>query len=100
MTTDPPAASQKVSVVGAGSWGTALATIAARNHHDVKLWAREPEVANEINLTHRNPYYLSPFELPTNISATTDVSNAIEDADFVLLVVPSHAMRETVGRLR
>jgi len=100
MTTDLPAASQKVAVIGSGSWGTALATIAARNHHDVKLWAREPEVANEINLTHRNPYYLSTFELPTNISATTDVSNAIEDADFVLLVVPSHAMRETVGRLR
>jgi len=60
-----------IAVIGAGSWGTALAMIAARNQLEVKLWAREPEVAGEINRTRRNPFYLSDFELPENIQATT-----------------------------
>jgi glycerol-3-phosphate dehydrogenase (NAD(P)+) len=90
----------RVAVIGAGSWGTALAIVAARNHLDVKLWAREPEVAVEINRTRRNPFYLSDFELSENIRATTAVEDAIEGADFALLVVPSHAMREMATRLR
>jgi glycerol-3-phosphate dehydrogenase (NAD(P)+) len=91
---------KQVAIIGAGSWGTALAMIAARNQHRVKLWAREPEVAGEINRVHKNPIYLSDFELPENIHATTDIETAIAEADFALLVVPSHAMRETLMRLR
>lgn len=94
-----PLESKRAAVIGAGSWGTALAMIAARNHHQVKLWARQPEVAAGINRTRRNPFYLSDFELPENIRATTLLEAAVEEADFVLLVVPSHAMRETVIRL-
>jgi len=97
---DSPPERKQVAVIGAGSWGTALAMIAARNQHRVKLWAREPEVASEINRVHKNPIYLSDFELPENIHATTDIEAAIADADFALLVVPSHAMRETLTRLR
>jgi glycerol-3-phosphate dehydrogenase (NAD(P)+) len=89
-----------IAVIGAGSWGTALAMIAARNQLEVKLWAREPEVASEINRTRRNPFYLSDFELPGNIHATTVVEDAIDEAVFALLVVPSHAMREMAARLR
>jgi glycerol-3-phosphate dehydrogenase (NAD(P)+) len=91
---------KQVAVIGAGSWGTALAMISARNHHRVKLWAREPELASEINRVHKNPIYLSNFELPENIHATTDIETAIAEAEFALLVVPSHAMRETLVRLR
>ena len=91
---------KQVAIIGAGSWGTALAMIAARNQHRVRLWAREPEVAGEINRIHKNPIYLSDFELPENIHATTDIEAAIAEADFALLVVPSHAMRETLTRLR
>ena len=91
---------KQVAVIGAGSWGTALAMIAARNQHRVRLWAREPEVAGEINRIHKNPIYLSDFELPENIHATTDIETAIAEADFAFLVVPSHAMRETLTRLR
>jgi glycerol-3-phosphate dehydrogenase (NAD(P)+) len=89
----------RVAVIGAGSWGTALAMVAARNRHKVNLWAREPQVASEINRIRRNPLYLSDFELPENISATTTVEDAIDGADFALLVVPSHAMREMIARL-
>src|SRR2546427_39306 len=57
-------------------------------------------VASEINRTRRNPFYLSDFELPENIHATTAVEDAIDEAAFALLVVPSHAMREMAARLR
>jgi glycerol-3-phosphate dehydrogenase (NAD(P)+) len=100
MQPDASPESKQIAVIGAGSWGTALAMVAARNQHRVKLWAREPEVAGEINRARRNPLYLSEFPLPDNIRATTDIEAAIDGADFALLVVPSHAMRETISRLR
>jgi len=90
----------KVAVIGAGSWGTALALVAARNHPEVSLWAREPEVAREVNRSRRNPFYLSEFDLPLNIRATTVVEEAVHKATFAILVVPSHAMREMTQRLR
>jgi glycerol-3-phosphate dehydrogenase (NAD(P)+) len=91
---------KRVAVVGAGSFGTALALVAARNCHDVSVWAREPEVALGINESRRNPYYLSDFDLPENISATTSLKEAIADHDFVIVVVPSHAFREVVAEMR
>ncbi len=91
--------SRRIAVIGAGSWGTALAMIAARNQHHVVLWAREPEVASAVNQAHRNPLYLSDFDLE-NIRATTNIEEAIEAADFALLVVPSHAMREIISGVR
>jgi glycerol-3-phosphate dehydrogenase (NAD(P)+) len=101
MTADPaPGQSKRVAVIGAGSWGTALAIVAARNQMAVKLWAREPGVAREIARTGRNPFYLSDVELPANITATTSLEDAIDGVDFALLVVPSHAMREMIARLR
>ncbi|HXU09516.1 MAG TPA: NAD(P)H-dependent glycerol-3-phosphate dehydrogenase [Blastocatellia bacterium] len=90
---------KRVAVIGAGSWGTALSLVAARNQHHVTLWAREREVAEGINSARRNPFYLSDIELPENIRATLNVEEAIEGADFALLVVPSHAMREMVSRI-
>jgi glycerol-3-phosphate dehydrogenase (NAD(P)+) len=90
---------KRVAVIGAGSWGTALSLVAARNQHPVTLWAREREVAEGINRTRKNPFYLSDIELPKNIRATSNVEEAIEGADFALLVVPSHAMREMVSRI-
>ncbi len=101
MPADSPAPdSKRIAVIGAGSWGTALAIVAARKHHKVKLWAREAEVAAQINRANRNPFYLPEFELPHNIEATTSVEDAIDEACFALLVVPSHAMREIVLQLR
>jgi len=90
---------KQIAVIGAGSWGTALSLVAARNQHHVTLWAREREVADGINGARRNPFYLSDIELPENIRATSSVEDAIEGTDFALLVVPSHAMREMVSRI-
>src|ERR1700754_1348603 len=91
--------SQRIAVIGAGSWGTALALVAARNRHTVRLWAREPEVAAGINASHRNPYYLADFDLPENLRATTSLAEALDGASFVLIVVPSHAVREVVEQM-
>lgn len=91
---------RKVAVIGAGSWGTALALVAARNNHEVRLWARQREVAQNINESHRNPFYLSDFELPENLRATSLLEEAIDGVDFAIIVVPSHAMREVMGSLR
>lgn len=90
---------KKVSIIGAGSWGTALALVAARKKHQVRLWAREEEVAHSINQTRRNPFYISDFEIPECVVATTDLEFAMAEADFCLLVVPSHAMREVVSQI-
>src|SRR5215471_5799590 len=90
----------RVAVIGAGSWGTALALVAARNHHQVALWAREPEVAREITRNRRNPFYLSDFHLPDSIRATTSLEDAVREATFAILVIPSHAMREMTESLR
>jgi len=99
MSDEAAAGSKRIAIIGAGSWGTALALVAARNQHHVRLWAREPEVANSINQAHRNPLYLSDFNLE-NIRATAVIEDAIDGVDFAVLVVPSHAMREIISRLR
>lgn len=100
MSAATAAETRRVAVIGAGSWGTALAMVAARNQHLVTLWCRETQIADQINRARRNPLYLSQFELSENIRATTSLADAIEAADIALLVVPSHAMREIVGQLR
>jgi glycerol-3-phosphate dehydrogenase (NAD(P)+) len=84
----------RVAVVGAGSWGTAFATIPADKGVDTVLWARRQELADRINTEHANPEYLPDFELPPSLSATSDVAKAVEDADAVVMAVPSHAFRE------
>ncbi|HYP25497.1 MAG TPA: NAD(P)H-dependent glycerol-3-phosphate dehydrogenase [Blastocatellia bacterium] len=95
-----PSERRRAAVIGSGSWGTALALVAARARHDVRMWAREPEVADSITRSRRNPFYLSEFELPENISATTSLELALEGADLVITVVPSHAMREVLRQMR
>jgi glycerol-3-phosphate dehydrogenase (NAD(P)+) len=83
-----------VAVVGAGSWGTAFASIPARNHIPTVLWARRPELAREINSTHRNQAYLPDVGLPTQLRATADIEEAVGRASVIVLGVPSHGLRE------
>ena len=87
-----------VGVVGGGSWGTALAHLAAMNNHRVDLWVYEPEVKEQISTTRFNQIFLPGIKLPDNLSATNDLSRAVHNKDLVLVVVPSHVMREvTIG---
>ena len=78
----------KISLLGAGAWGTALAVQAAPRH-DVVLWARRPEIAEAVRDRHENPDYLPGVTLPAGLSATTDARLAVAGADFVVLAVPS-----------
>jgi glycerol-3-phosphate dehydrogenase (NAD(P)+) len=84
---------RRVAVLGAGSWGTAFAKVMADAGRDVTLWARRPEVAAAVNETHTNPEYQPGIELPNLLKATTDPAVALEDADAVVLAVPSQTLR-------
>ncbi|QZT65489.1 NAD(P)H-dependent glycerol-3-phosphate dehydrogenase [Mycolicibacterium austroafricanum] len=78
--------------MGAGAWGTALAKVLADAGNSVTLWARRPELADEINRTHRNSGYLDA-ELPESIRATSDAAEALAGACTVFLAVPSQTLR-------
>jgi glycerol-3-phosphate dehydrogenase (NAD(P)+) len=85
-----------IAVIGAGSWGTALSILAGRAGHEVRLWSRNREVVEEINREHVNSRYLAAHPIPSNVSATCELSDALRKADLVLLVAPSHVTRELV----
>jgi len=87
---------KQIAVIGAGSWGTALAVIAARAGHSVRLWSRSDAVVSSINERRVNSRYLSATSIPDNVTATGDIEAALQQASMVLLAVPSHAARETL----
>jgi glycerol-3-phosphate dehydrogenase (NAD(P)+) len=97
---DTPAARQPaVAVLGAGSWGTALAALVARNGHRTVLWGRDAAVVEAIDRRHENTRYLPGIALPGTLRATTDLGAALSGCDLVLVVVPSHAFTETLHAL-
>jgi glycerol-3-phosphate dehydrogenase (NAD(P)+) len=83
----------RIAVVGAGSWGTALAAVAADKGVDTVLWARRQELAEAIASRHENPDYLSGVELPPSLQATHDLERALSSASIAVMGVPSHAFR-------
>ncbi|HEV8429379.1 MAG TPA: NAD(P)H-dependent glycerol-3-phosphate dehydrogenase [Pyrinomonadaceae bacterium] len=87
---------KEIAIIGAGSWGTALAVVAARVGHEVRLWSRNAAVVSSIIEQRVNPRYLSSTSIPENVNATDDLSSALNGASLVLLAVPSHAARETL----
>jgi len=87
-----------VAVLGAGSWGTALADCLARNGHDTTVWAWEPEVAGEVTEEHRNEAYLPGVDLEGSLRATSDMGAALAGAEIVVSVSPSHVVRDVMGR--
>jgi glycerol-3-phosphate dehydrogenase (NAD(P)+) len=88
--------SMPVAVLGAGSFGTCLAVLAAERH-DVVLWSRSPELADAINRERRNPRYLSEVELPPGIRASADLAEALHGRELVICAVPSHGVRDVMG---
>lgn len=96
---EPARATTSVAVVGAGSWGTALAALIARHGHPTVLWGRDAGVIEAIAQRHENPRYLPGITLPDALRATTDLADALRGADLVLVVVPSHAFAETLRAL-
>lgn len=90
---------KRVAVIGAGSWGSALAMVLADNKHDVRIWGRRTELIEEINVHHTNKKYLPGIILPEEIKAFEKMEEALDDVEAVIIVVPTKAIRETVREL-
>ena len=82
-----------VTVLGAGSWGTALAVHLGRVGHDVRLWARDPSLVDDLSARHANTVYLPDVTFPESLSVTHSLADALRDAELVVSAVPSHGCR-------
>ena len=91
-----PRAPDGLAVLGAGSWGTALAVHLARVGHEVALWARDPLLADEMRETRANARYLPDVRIPDAVAATADLAAALAGAGLVAVAVPSHGFRTVV----
>jgi glycerol-3-phosphate dehydrogenase (NAD(P)+) len=89
-----------VAVLGAGSWGTTFGKVLADGGAQVVMWARRPELANEIHTGKRNTRYLPGINLPRSITATSQLTEAIEGAEQIYLSIPSQSLRENLKVLR
>ena len=87
---------KKVTVIGSGSWGTALAVMLAENGHEVFIWSRRQDAVDELLKERTNKKYLPGVVIPDSIQATTDRKEAVDGADIVILAVPSRAVAQTV----
>jgi glycerol-3-phosphate dehydrogenase (NAD(P)+) len=90
---------ERISVIGAGSWGSALAVALGRKGHAVTLWAYESEVVESINSRHENELFLPGIPLPAQITATQTLGEALQGAGIVLTVMPSHICRSLFERM-
>lgn len=99
MTGSSKSSDVRVAVVGAGSWGTAVAALAAHNA-DTVLWARRPELAAAIDESHENAAYLPGAELPAALRATSSLEDAVAGAEIVVMGVPSHGFRDVLVEAR
>lgn len=89
---------KKLGVIGAGAWGTALATVGVRASLDTLIWAREPEVVDSINTSHENQLYLEGVALDPALKATSEMS-AMADRDIILMVAPAQHLRSVSAEL-
>ncbi len=94
------AAAQKIAVLGAGSWGTALAIQLARNGHQVQLWGHLPDHLAEIEQARENHHYLPGITLPSTLTTEADLQQAAADTVMVLVVVPSSVFRAVLQQLK
>ena len=90
---------KEIAIIGAGGWGTALALVAARSGRRVRLWAHSAEVASLLRLERENKIYLPGFALSNSVAPTGDLAEALDGAEIVLTVTPSHVCREVYGQM-
>lgn len=92
--------SKKITVIGAGSWGTALANLLAKNGHQVKIYARDQETAAAVNLKNVNFKYFPDYKLNSNLTASADLKEALAGAEVIVLSVPTAAVSEVLVDLK
>lgn len=91
---------KRIAVIGAGSWGTALAIVAAESGHEVRLWSRNSEVVAAIAQSRINSVYLPDARIPSDVRPTSEMREAVTDADLVVVATPSHATRTILESMR
>lgn len=90
---------EKVAVLGAGSWGSVLANLLVDNGHDVELWSRDQDQVDRLNKDHVNPAYMKDFTYSSKLHATTDMKAAVKWADVILIVIPTKGIRQVAHKL-
>ena len=91
---------ERIAVIGAGSWGTALSIVLANNGYGVDLFTQFEDQKEEINNKKTNKSFLPEIKLPSNIKASTNLEEVVKGKKFILLVVPSHAMRQVAKDIK
>ncbi len=89
----------KIGVIGAGSWGTALAKLLAEKNYDVTIWSYTEKTSDDINILRENREFLPGVILPDNLRASSDISAACIDKELILSVSPSHTVRGLLGQI-
>lgn len=91
--------SNKIAILGAGSWGSVLANLLVGNNEEVMLWSRDSEQVVTMNRWHINPQYMKDFKYSPDLKATDDMEEAVRDAEYILMVIPTKGLREVAGNL-
>ncbi len=91
---------KKISIIGAGSFGTAIAVVLGNSKYDITIWARESEVVEGINRNKKNPAYLTNVSLPETVKARSSLEETIQGSGMIIFATPSHAMREVAEKTR
>lgn len=90
---------EKVAVLGAGSWGSVLANLLVDNGHEVELWSRDQDQVDRLNKDHVNPAYMKDFTYSSKLHATTNMEAAVKGADVILIVIPTKGIRQVAHKL-
>lgn len=90
----------KIAVLGAGSWGSILASVLVQNGHEVHLWTRSAQQVHELNTQHTNEHYIQNYHYPQELIATTDFTTALTGAQIVLFAVPTPAIRSVAQQIQ
>ena len=91
---------QRIGIIGAGSFGTALAKVFHEAGNQVQVWAREPEIVAHINTFNLNPRYLSHLVLPDAVFAVSRLFEVVQEKDLLVLATPSHTLRDMASRIK
>lgn len=91
---------KKISIIGAGSFGTAIAVVLGQSGYSITIWAREAEVVDGINETGYNPEYISDIELPKSVKASHSIEDTLKGSEMIVFATPSHAIREVANKAK
>ena len=91
----------KIAIIGSGTWGTALSQVLDDNANDVTIYGHKQSQVDDINLNHKNSFYFgNEITLSSSIKATSDIKDAIKDAEIIILSVPTIAMRDVLNQIK